>query len=1019
MKRFGQDAGVACREWMLLWLLLPCSFSQDVLAAAEERIPPYTIRLWQTDDGLPQNSVFALAQTPDGYLWVGTREGLTRFDGLRFTPVEDSGSPGLKDSWITALCATRDGSLWIATDNNGLARLKAGVFSYLTQADGLPSNQARCLLEGAEGSLWIGTEGGLTRLHNRQLRTFTVREGLADNSVRALCEVRHGTLRVATKRGLSSLEKDGSLTTVSFPGGWNRNALRCVRDDRDGNLWVGSTDGLHCLRGTDRKFYGSGEGLPDRVINTVYEDRAGQLWVGTYGGLARILDGQIVSWPTREDAFGDLVNTIFEDQEGNLWVGARDGLYRLNPARFKTFTTEQGLTGNNAMSVCEDAAAGIWIGVWGGGLNYLRGDKITAYPDTNLQRDSVLSLCQGRDGTLWIGLDFDGGLQVFKEGQRSAYSEAAGSVNAPIRVIHEDRQGALWVGTRAGLSVLREGQFRNYGTTNGLPSDSITAICEDAQGVIWVGTEGGLSRWRGGRFENFPQREGPSPIAVTALYPDAENVLWVGTGREGLYRFRSGRFAAYTTRHGLFSDEIYEILEDDFGCLWMSCRRGLFRVAKKELEELARGERTGVACTAFGKADGLLSVQCNGVAKPAAWKGRDGRLWFPTIRGVIAVDSRIQANDRPPPVYVEDVRAERAGVTREAVGSWRPGIWPTTGTANERDNQAAARVNRERPDGPAVVIAPGRGELEIDYTALSLQAPEKNRFRYLLEGVDSAWVDAGPQRTARYNNLAPGTYRFRVIACNNDGVWNMTGAALTLVLQPHYWQTWWFKAALVAGLGLLLGLAYRARMGRLRELERLRIEIAANLHDDVGARLTKVAMITELVDRQTAEAHQAKPHVRAIAGTMREIIQAMDEIVWTINPKNDTLDHLANYIFQYAQEYFQNTGVRCRLDLPAQLPELAISTKVRHNLFMAVKEALNNVLKHAAAAEVRIALAVQDNRLNLTIADNGKGFDPAAAQHSGNGLENMKQRLAQVRGRFIVQSQPGHGTTVRMDAEAK
>jgi two-component sensor histidine kinase len=388
----------------------------------------------------------------------------------------------------------------------------------------------------------------------------------------------------------------------------------------------------------------------------------------------------------------------------------------------------------------------------------------------------------------------------------------------------------------------------------------------------------------------------------------------------------------------------------------------------------------------------MASVQCNGVSKPAGWKSRDGRLWFPTIRGVVALESNLKINERPPPVVIEEVRA----------GNER--LLPRSLT-----NGAASRLK----------IAPGRGDLEIHYTGLSLEVPEKVRFKYRLEGSGEEWVDAGPRRSAYYNNLPPGRYHFKVTACNNDGVWNNTGAVLAIQILPHYWQTWWFKTSVVAAFGALLIVFYRARVARLREIEQLRIQIASDLHDDVGSRLTKVAMVTELVDRGTPPDDRSKGHIENIASTVREITRAMDEIVWTINPRNDTLDNLANYVFQYAQEYFQNTGVRCRLDVPAELPDYSISTEERHNLFMAVKEAFNNVLKHSAATEVRVGLIVVDNLLTITIADNGKGVTPNLTGPAGDGLVNMKQRLQRIDGRFAFRSTPGQGTTITLEARGK
>jgi signal transduction histidine kinase len=335
----------------------------------------------------------------------------------------------------------------------------------------------------------------------------------------------------------------------------------------------------------------------------------------------------------------------------------------------------------------------------------------------------------------------------------------------------------------------------------------------------------------------------------------------------------------------------------------------------------------------------------------------------------------------------------------------------------DRGTEAGKEVQTGRRKETTLEIPAGRGEVEIHYTALSLQAPEKNRFKYKLDNVDQEWIDGGTRREAFYANVGPGNYRFQVMACNNDGVWSENGASLALVLLPHYWQTTWFKAASVAGLAAILAAGYHSRVSRLREIEALRIQIAADLHDDVGARLTKVAMVTELVDRGIPESDHNKSQIRNIANTTNEVIQAMDEIVWTINPSNDTVDHLANYLFQHTQEYFQNTNVRCRLDFPAKLPQMQVSTEARHNLFMAVKEALNNVLKHAQATEVRVSLAVENGKLMVSIDDNGSGFSPGAEREAGEGLRNMKQRLEQIDGKLRIDSAPGKGTRVQMEAK--
>ena len=1028
-------------------------------------ISSYSFRTWQTDDGLPQNSVYSIAQTRDGYLWIGTGEGLARFDGVRFTALDDSAPAELQHGLIAALCADGDGSLWIGCDGFGVVHWSGGTFSRFSEKDGLVSNRIRCLLEGGDGALWIGTEGGLTRYKDGKFTSFAERNGLAANSVRGLCEDQQGNLRIATLRGLSSLDKEGTIRTFNIRLGTTANALKFVCEDRQGRIWTGGNEGLNCVEGETVTTYGAADGLADNILVAAHEDRRGQLWVGTAHGLSRRVQGRFVPWQAREGGFSDYVYTVFEDREGNVWAGGRDGLYRLDPARFRAYTRQDGLTRNDAMSVCEGPAGEIWIGTWEGGVNQLKDGKITAFGTARGLKDAqVLGLDVGRDGSLWVGLDHGGGLwrvtgdmksdewpvtSAAREASASRVTRHASLVarspalfDAAIRVIREDRAGAVWIGTSMGLNVFKAGKFEGYTTANGLAANTILALCEDEGGAMWIGTGGGLSLCERGKFTRVTAPGGPGTNWVNALYLDRQQTLWVGTRGAGLYRrtpdpglgastlsstlsatlpstlsgtssttlsgngrdkvadkvddkvadkvepMVPGQWSSYTSRQGLFSDEVYEIVEDDYGCLWMSCRKGIFRVSRKQLEELDAGARTNLSCTAFGRADGLPSVQCNGVAKPAGWKSRDGRLWFPTIRGVVVVEPGIKSNEQPPPVLIEEVIAN---------GKWL------------RSNRLAASSSS------SLRVPPGRGAIDIHYTALSLQAPERNRFKFRLEPVDPGWVDAGTRRLASYENIAPGKYRFHVAACNNDGIWNEAGATLALEFVPHSWQTWWFKVLIGVGAGLLLTLLYRLRVARLRAIERLRIQIAANLHDDVGARLTKVAMLTEVVDRETTDASPNKPHIGNISRTVREVIQAMDEIVWTINPKNDSLDHLASYIFQYAQEYFQDTKVSCRLDMPAQLPDRPVSTEVRHNLFMAVKEALNNSLKHAHATEVRVGLGVNDGQMVITVSDNGRGFVVGEAHAKGNGLENMSHRLEQIGGHLVLESEPGKGTSIRME----
>lgn len=997
----------------------------------------YDSRTWQVDEGLPHDSVQALAQTRDGYLWIGTAAGLARFDGVTFTPFDDKNTPALKNSSITTLCADRDGALWIGTAEGGLTRLRDGSFVHFDSGDGLAGDRVKVICQGHDGALWIGTTTGMSRYQEGRFTTYRKEQGLLADLVNYIREDRDGNVWIATGAGLNRLS-GGAMDAFEMPNGLPNDAVRGICQDRAGRLWIGSNNGMLWYNAYWKSFYAYNTryGLSDAFVSAICDDREGNLWVGTYSGLNRFREGRFFTELDNQGVPFGRVNALFEDREGNLWVGAQDGLVRLTPKRFVTYTVRQGLTHNNVMSVLEDRSGSIWAGTWGGGLDQLKEEHVTAYTSTNIfAQGLVLGLCEGRDGSLWIGQDFGAGLVRFKDGNITHYSSADGLIKAPIRVLHEDAGGNLWVGTSRGLCCLKDQGFLTFTTQDGLAANAVRSICEDHAGNLWLGTENGLSRLEreaaadaatGRPAETssthipkcFTSLPGLNHKTVLALCEDAEQSLWIGTAHDGLLRYHEGRLTAYTARQGLGSDEIFEILDDDHGWLWMSCSKGIFRVRKTELDALDSGKVASVTSLVYGRTDGLETTQCNGAAKPGSWKARDGRLWFATSRGLAAINpGTAKINTVPPPVFIEQILADRKPIKIES--SQSPELSP----------RSASVASPATGHPPPVTLPPGRGELEFHYTALNLQAPEESRFKYKLENVDGDWVDAGTRRTAHYNNVYPGDYTFRVLACNKDGVWNESGATLEFVLKPHFWQLGWLRAS--AGL-LVVGFASgtaryvtRRRMQRKLRLleqrhaiEKERGRIAKDIHDDLGSSLTRIMMLGERAEEGLANREQVGVHVGKIVSSARRTVQALDEIVWAVNPENDTLDGLVEYISHYADEFFENTKVSCRLEMPVQLPALPLSAEARHDLFLVVKEAFHNVLKHAGATEVSVRVGYTGNRVEIVVADNGCGFDPAqtpSVRH-GNGLGNMQKRLESLGGRLDLTSAPGQGTRLSIAA---
>jgi ligand-binding sensor domain-containing protein/signal transduction histidine kinase len=964
----------------------------------------YASRTWQMDEGLPNNSVQAIAQTADGYLWVGTLAGLARFDGVSFASFDARNTPEIRNSSISALCADRDGSLWIGADGGGLLRWQRGVFSRWSTTNGLAGEAVRVIYQTKDNSIWIGTTTGMNHYKDGCFTTYTTHQGLLSDLVQSIFEDRDQALWIGTSRGLNRLKGD-KMDSFQMPKGIPNDAVRAIWQDRGGRTWIGSNNGMLWY---DTYFmghfypYNTSYGLSDSFVSALCEDRERNFWVGTFSGLNRFRDGRFYTELTEDGMPFDRVNALLEDREGDLWVGSKEGLIRLTPKRFSACTKQQGLTHNNVTSVMEDHEGNLWIGTWGGGVDELKDERVHALATTNgLADDLVLATCEGRDGSIWIGADFDGGLTRLKEGKLTHYGAADGLINAGIRVLHEDRCGRLWIGTSRGLVCMNQGKFTNYTVKDNLAGNVVRTICEDHAGKLWFGGEGGLSRWDNGRLTNFALGN----ETVTALHEDNEGALWIGTLAGGLNRYKHGNLTTYKTGQGLFSDEIFQILEDDEGWLWMSCSKGVFRVRKDDFDAVDLGRRESVISLSYGKSDGMESPQCNGLAQPAGCKTSDGRLWFPTSKGLVVVDPKtVRIDQVAPPVCIEQVLADKEPVLR-----------------------AGLLMSHPLGSGLESPVAPGRGELEFHYAALSFQMPERCQFKYKLEGVDRDWINAGRQRVAHYNNIYPGAYSFHVLACNQDGVWSRNEASLAVVLAPHLWQTWWFRALAVLGVvGAASGLARFLAIRRIRRrlalseqrhaIEKERIRIAKDIHDDLGSSLTRIMMLGERTEEGLTRHEDVSLHVGKIVASARGTVQALDEIVWAVNPENDTLDGLASYISHYADEFFENTNIHCRLEMPVKLPAVQLKADVRHDLFLVVKEAFNNSLKHSRASVVRVRVSSEGDMVRITVDDDGCGFELTGriAGRKGNGLENMRRRSESLGGQFSLVSAPGQGTHVEL-----
>jgi signal transduction histidine kinase/ligand-binding sensor domain-containing protein len=984
---------------MLCWLAPSVALAAG-FPSTKAAVPNYFTRTWQVEKGLPHNKVTAVVQTHDGYLWVGTYCGLARFDGIDFTVFDDNNTPVLRSSRITSLFEADDGALWIGTESGDVCQYREGIFSpsrlppnrrdgkiyaitaddagdvwllneageltrerdgkVLSPAAGLVSKVVS-LARGRDKTIWVNRDGVVSSLQNGKL-TVAVS---TNYYVQGFCAARDGGLWVASNGGIRKW-REGSWVANLGAAPWGWAVIPNIIENSEGVLEAGTANsGLWLVfpgqTNLTALHVSSTNGLPSDWIISLCEDREKSLWCGTGAGLAVVRQNNIETISPPDKWKGRPVLSVLPAPDGALWVGTEGaGLYRLQNGAWTNFDEPQGIRNSYIWSLASDSSGKIWAGTWGGGLF--------------MQADDSFHFAPGIENVL-----------------------------APMPALlslHDE----LWIGTTEGAIRYRDGKAERFNEIAGQPFGDLRAIGRDKSGALWFGTAGkGLVRWQNGNFRRFNKSDGLSSDFIECLFFADNGALWVGTFGGGLDRFKDGKFAVINRKQGLPNGVIGHIESDDRGYLWMSSYGGILRASERDLNRCADGELAGLQFLSYGISDGLPTLECSEGLQPAGGKTADGRLWFPTAKGLVAVDpAGVKINRLPPPVRIEEIRVDE---TKFADGN-------AVGTLK---------------------IAPGRHRIEFQYTALSFVAPEKVRFKCRLDNFDTDWADAETKRVATYSYIPPGHYRFLVTACNSDGVWNETSASLDFEVLPHFWQTTWFEVfggilTVLAASGAVWFETRRRMRRRLeraerqRDIERERSRIARDIHDDLGSHLTRITMMSESARGNLANPGRAAAGLEKIYDTARELTRSMDEIVWAVSPRHDTLESLATYLEKFAQDWLATAGLRCRLDLPLQFPEWPLSSEVRHNVFLALKEALHNAVKHSGASEVLIRLTVKDELFELAVEDNGHGFaveEKAGGSSSargrvasGNGLGNMKRRLADIGGKCAIQSEFGLGTKV-------
>ncbi|MCP4150680.1 MAG: response regulator [bacterium] len=1021
----------------------------------------YIIDTWEQEDGLPQNSIPTIIQTRDGYIWLGTMEGAARFNGKKFKVFDMSNTKVMSSHSIVSLLEDHSGVIWMGTADGKLLRLENGLFTAFPISKGSSLDEIRALCRYRKDVLLVGSRGdGAYLVQKDNISPFHLPEAPFNNDIRAITMDHEGNTWFGTS-GNGILKKDaktGNFTNYARADGLPCLHIKVIFEDRQENIWVGTGMGGFCLYHPEKEsfeVFDTSHGLPDDHVRVIGDDRNGNLWIGTQGGgLCRFRDGRFSVLNSSNGLLSDNVAAFLEDREGNLWFGSSGGgLIRLKHKKITVLDKSTGLSSDTAFPIIEDSRGTLYIGT-NKGVEIVRNGKVTLLDTSSgLTSNRVFSLFMDKDNGLWIGT-YGGGVNYLKNGKIKSITKKDGLSDNFVWPVFVDSGGITWVGTEGkGLNRIEDGEIIVFNTGNGLSSNRVTLIFEDSGKNLWVGTYGGgLNRIKNRKITVLNDSNGLANNIVLSMYEETNGTLWVGT-EVGISRLKNGNVTTFRKKDGLFNNLIYQILGDDQGNLWMSCNRGIFRVSLQELNDFAEGRIKRVKSVTYGKDDGMKSLECNGICQPAGIKTRDGKLLFPTLKGVVIIDPRVVGmNMLPPPVVIEKVLVDRLPYNPDVKAS----------------------------------LEPGSRDIEIHYAGLSYNAPESVKFLYTMEGYEKIWHDPGTHSTAYYMNLPAGSYKFRVKACNNDGIWNETGASFEFTMTPYFYQTRGFYHA-ATFLLILLGMAtytirVRAFQRNKRELEKLvdhRTDQLKNANTELEKLLRNVREANKAAqnERQAAESanrskgeflarmsHEIRTPMNSIIGFAEmlmdtDMTEEQDDYAGTISRSGEALISILDDILDFSKNEAGKLSLEpidfnpeitafdvCELILP-RIGSKPIEVLCRVNGLVPsfvkqdlgrFRQVLTNLMGNAAKfteeGEIELSITVEKEELHhlkllSIIRDTGIGipaeqldtifevFQQADGSitrkfgGTGLGLAISKQIANCMRGDISVESIPGKGST--------
>ena len=950
----------------------------------------YRATQWTSENGLPQNSVRGIVQASDGYIWVATLNGVAKFDGIRFKVFDKSNTPGISSSRFISMVSGAKNDLWLASEDNNVIRYHDGYFTTMGEGAGVRPHSVGAVTTDHHGNVWVVSGGHVLRWSSSAQRFE--REGFSTDDLTFGPLWWMGTGFWAVRGSELLTFSRGHLQSQPLPTALRPAQIRGVAVGGDSAVWVNTQDAR-----VGRYQNGKLE-LQSEAILTTFQDPTKREWkVKISPGLLRTLN-----FPSGGVGKGIPYNIVIHDNEGNMWVGSEsEGLFRIQKQSIRTISSNDGLATDNVYPVMHSRTGDMWVGSWPAGLSRIRDGKVvTALTEKDGLPGLITALAEDNTGTLWIGSH--NGVKTFVQGRLVTPPGLPTEKLPAVQVIHQARDGAMFFGTPNGIYILDGPNSRWLTTKNGLATDDTRVVIEDHRGDIWIGGYGGLTRIHNGQFIRWTEAEGLPSNNVRSIMEDRAGDIWIGTYDGGIGWLRNGKWVIFNRANGLHDNGAFQILEDDQQHLWVSSNNGIYRVSRSDLQAVADGKESRVTSVAFGIADGMLSVECNGGLWPSGAKDDRGLLWFPTQKGVAVVDpASVTTVAKPPRVEIESASIE---------------------------HKPQAVVDH-------VVLRPGQTNLEIEYTALSYTRPEQISFRYKLDGMDPAWQNVGQRRTAYYSHLPPGDYVFRVSARNGDGVVSVLDSTMLVTVIPPFYRRWWFGALiLLAAMAVIWGL-WQRRIGQLkkeraaqrafsRELiasqEGERRRIAAELHDSLGQRLIVINNLALFLLRPKAKLGSEEDRQQTLEEIKAEASLAIEEtraISYALRPFQ--LDRLG--LTKAIQGLTKTVARAAEIEITAEVDDIddAFDEELRINFYRIVQEALNNVVKHSGATRGSVVIKRAKSSVVLTVSDNGKGLHPEPRNvvdgPGGFGLNGMRERAILLKGTMQIKSTPGAGTLLTIE----